>query len=196
MGGESNSISTLQLENFRLLKNIYIYIYKKISPGGVGSAGASPPKPVPRAGWWLHPRVAACHRLVLPRGDHRAGLGTWSHSGPRAGWVAGAANRDTGVPPGRCCISLPAPFPRHHARGRAIRLQEKAANAATCPRRWGCCQRSAIRPDPRAAWYRRRVRICQPRGSILPRAQAGTDAGRRWMGEGATALRAGAPDRL
>lgn len=83
-------------------------------------------------------------------------------------------------PAGRCCISLPAPFPQHHPRGRAIRLREKVANPGTCLQLWGCCQRSTARPGPGAAWYERRVQTCQPLGSILPRAQGGIGAGRRW----------------
>lgn len=86
MGGESNSISPLPLENFRLLKK-YIYI-KKIIPGGVGSAGASPPNPAPRAGWWLRGTG-----WFYPWVTTELGWG-WSHSGPRAGGAAGAA----GVP--------------------------------------------------------------------------------------------------
>lgn len=145
VGGESIGI-TLQLENFRLLQK---YIYKKPSPGGVGSAGASR-RTGPHAGRGCgspHPE-----RAGGPTGD--TGLG-WGH---RTWRVAGAAHGGPG-PRGTLRVLPPCPAP---PRGRAIRLQEKVANPGTFPqfgghsqssrpgRTWGCPGHGGTDPQPPA----------------------------------------------
>lgn len=57
MGGESNSISTLPLENFRLLKKI-----QKKNPLAVSALQVHPTTPAPHVGQWLQPWAATQHQ--------------------------------------------------------------------------------------------------------------------------------------
>lgn len=144
VGGESIGI-TLQLENFRLLQK---YIYKKPSPGGVGSAGASR-RTGPRAGRGCG---SPAERARCPTGD--TGLGWGRHTGR----VAGAAHGGPG-PPGTLRVLPPARHRRGDVRfdcrkrwqilGRFPGLGD-TGRAARPGRTWGCPGHGGTDPQPPA----------------------------------------------